>query len=169
MPGKAWYYINPMVLKANTNTLRIAGLIHHFSSQDVDIISLETIERASTIMEWYLNHFASWFYQFTDEYKFQQDVYELHQWIYQRFMSNCCIPFKKNEVIKYGPSKFRRSDKLEPLLNSIIATGSIVYAQLNPHSAVYITFLMGNGYYAPIIEYPTGKQFPTQQEPKQLN
>ncbi|CQH57778.1 Uncharacterised protein [Yersinia enterocolitica] len=120
-------------------------------------------------MEWYLNHSASWFYQFTDEYKFQQDAYELHQWIYQRFISNYCIPFKKNEVIKYGPSKFRRSNKLEPLLNSIIATGSIAYTQLNPHSAVYITFHMGNGYYAPIIEYPTGKQFPTQQEPKQLN
>ncbi|EKN6149864.1 DUF3987 domain-containing protein [Yersinia enterocolitica] len=164
-----WRCVDYMLQKANTNTLRIAGLLHYFSDQETDIIPLSVVQKASLIMEWYLSQALSWFYQFTDEYKFQRDVYELYQWINQKFISNRGIPFKKNDVIKYGPSKFRRSDKLEPLLNSIIATGSIAYAQLNPNSAVYITFRMANGYYAPIIEYPTGKQFPPQQGPKQLN
>ncbi len=152
--GNAWCNIKPMVLKANTNTLRIAGLLSYFSDEEIDIISVEIITQASAIMVWYLNHAASWFYQFTDECKFQQDAYELHQWIYQKFITNNYSPFKKNEVIKYGPNKFRRSDKLEPLLNSLINTGAIAYFRSNAHSAVYITLQMRNGYYVPLIESP---------------
>ncbi|MBA7942498.1 DUF3987 domain-containing protein [Citrobacter sp. RHBSTW-00271] len=160
LPGNVWYYIKPMVLKANTNTLRIAGLLSYFSDQEADIISLDALTKAAAIMVWYLNHTASWFYQFTEEYKFQQDIYELHQWIYQRFISNNCMPFKKNDVIKYGPNKFRRSDKLEPLLHAILNTGSILYCRSNANSAVYITLRMSTGGYAPLIENLGGPQFP---------
>ncbi|AJI85622.1 hypothetical protein CH54_1528 [Yersinia rochesterensis] len=164
--GQKWSCIHEMVQKANANTLRVAALLHYFSSQEADTISLDTLERASTIMEWYLNHAASFFYQFTPEYKFQQDANELYQWVYQKFVSNGGIPFKKNDVIKYGPNKFRRSEKLEPLLNSIISTGNISYAKSSPHSAVYITWRMANGYYAPIIEHLTGTYSLPQQDPK---
>lgn len=159
-PGCAWSYIKPMVLKASTNALRIAALLNYFANQEVDIISLTVISQASAIMTWYLNHTATWFYQFTEEYKFQQDIYELHQWIYQRFISNNCMPFKKNDVIKYGPNKFRRSDKLEPLLHAILNTGSILYCRSNANSAVYITLRMSTGGYAPLIENLGGPQFP---------
>jgi len=164
--GQKWSCIHEMVQKANANTLRVAALLHYFSSQETDTISLDTLERASTIMEWYLNHAASFFYQFTPEYKFQRDAYELFQWIHQKFLSNGGIPFKKNDVIKYGPNKFRRSEKLEPLLKNIIATGNFSYIQSSPHSAVYITWRMANGYYAPIIEHLTGAYSLPQQKPK---
>lgn len=167
--GNTWYYIKPMVLKANTNTLRIAGLLSYFADQEADIISLDTLKKAAVIMAWYLNHTASWFYQFTDEYKFQQDVNELYQWIYQRFIGNNCVPFKKNDVIKYGPNKFRRSDKLEPLLNAILKNGSIAYLRSDTYSAVYITMWMSNGSYAPLIESSGGPQFPPQQDIKPIN
>lgn len=65
-----------MLQKANTNTLRIAGLLHYFSDQETEIIPLNVVQRASLIMDWYLNQAVSWFYQFTDEYKFYQDVEE---------------------------------------------------------------------------------------------
>lgn len=155
LPGNTWHYIKPMVMKANTNTLRIAALLSYFSDQKTEIISLDVIKQASTIIVWYLNHSASWFYQFTDEYKFKQDVYELHMWIYQRFITNNGVPFKKNDIIKYGPNKFRRSDRLEPLLQNIISTGAITYCRSSPHSAIYITWLMTSGYYAPLIENPS--------------
>lgn len=154
MPGYAWHYIKPMVLKANTNTLRLAALLSYFSDQDTTLISIDEITRAATIMVWYINHTASWFYQFTDEYKFQKDVQVLVQWIHHKFMLNNGIPFKKNDVIKYGPNKFRRSDKLEPLLDYIMNTGVFAYAQPSPHSAIYITCRMPNGYFAPVAETP---------------
>lgn len=164
-----WRCVDYMLQKANTNTLRIAGLLHYFSDQETDIIPLSVVQNASLIMDWYLNQAVSWFYQFTDEYKFQRDVYELYQWINQKFISNRGIPFKKNDIMKYGPNKFRRSDKLEPLLNSIIATGAIAYVKPGPHSAVYITWHMGNKYYAAVIENAANVQFPPQQLPKQIN
>lgn len=169
LPGNIWYYIKPMVLKANTNTLRIAAMLSYFSDQEADIISLDTLTKAATIIVWYLNHAASWFYQFTDESKFKQDAYELHMWIYQRFITNNCMPIKKNDVIKYGPNKFRRSDKLEPLLNAILNTGSILYCRSNPHSAVHITLRMNNGGYAPLIENLGGPQLSPQHDIKHLN
>lgn len=164
-----WRCVDYMLQKANTNTLRIAGLLHYFSDQETEIIPLSVVQSASLIMDWYLNQVVSWFYQFTDEYKFQRDVCELYQWINQKFISNGGIPFKKNDIIKYGPNKFRRSDKLEPLLNSIIATGTIAYVKPSPHSAVYITWHMGNNCYAAVIENTANVQYPPQQLPKQIN
>ncbi|MGI3453223.1 DUF3987 domain-containing protein, partial [Citrobacter arsenatis] len=104
LPGCVWSYIKPMVLKASTNALRIAALLNYVVNQEEDIISLNVISQASAIMTWYLNHTAAWFYQFTDEYKFQQDVQVLTQWIQYKFMSTNGLPFKKTDVIKYGPN-----------------------------------------------------------------
>ncbi|EPM5395775.1 DUF3987 domain-containing protein [Cronobacter turicensis] len=169
MNDSRWHCVNYMLQKANTNTLRIAGLLHYFSDQETDTIPFSVVQSASLIMDWYLSHAAYWFYQFTAEYNFKQDAHELYQWINQKFISNGGIPFKKNDVIKYGPNKFRRSDKLEPLLDSMIATGAIAYVKTAPHSAVYITWRMSNGYYAPVIEHPANTQLISQHPPKQIN
>ncbi|QKJ15430.1 YfjI family protein [Yersinia kristensenii] len=164
-----WHCVDYMLQKANTNTLRIAGLLHYFSDQDTDIIPISVVQNASLIMEWYLSHAAYWFYQFTDECKFIQDAQELYQWINKKFIDNGGIPFKKNELMKYGPNKLRRSDKLDPLLKYIAATSDFICQRIAPYSADYITWHMGNGYYAPIIEYPTNTQLISQQLPKQIN
>ncbi|TQN82078.1 UNVERIFIED_ORG: uncharacterized protein DUF3987 [Citrobacter freundii] len=162
LPGGPWLYIKPMVLKASTNALRIAALLNYFTNQEDDIITLDVISRASTIMNWYLNHTAAWFYQFTDEYKFQQDVQILTQWIHHKFRSTNGFPFKKNDVIKYGPNKFRRSEKLEPLLNAIMTTGTFAYMIKSPENpAIYITWRMNNGHYRPFDD----KQPPSPENP----
>lgn len=169
MNDHRWSCINYMLQKANTNTLRIAALIHYFADQEKDIISLDVVKNASVIMDWYLGHAASWLYQFTPEYKFQQDAQELYQWIHQKFTDNGGIPFKKNELMKRGPNRLRRSNKLEPLMSYIAATGNFICVKPTQYSAEYITWHMGSGYYASVIEHPTGQQFPPQQDPKQLN
>ena len=159
-----------MLQKANTNTLRIAGLLHYFSDQETEIIPLSVVQSASLIMDWYLNQAVSWFYQFTDEYKFYQDVEELRQWIHNKFTANGWLPFKKNDIIKYGPNKFRRSDKLEPLMNYIIGqpgTGFFTTFRTSTHSAEYITWRMSNGFYAPLAAPPV--QYLPQQAPKLIN
>lgn len=158
-----WRCVDYMLQKANTNTLRIAGLLHYFSEQETDIIPLSVIQNAVLIMDWYLFHAVHWFYQFTDEYKFHQNAAELFHWIYKRLADNHWNPIKKNDVIKYGPNKFRRSDKLEPLLDFIIGqpgTGFLTIIQTAPHSAVYITWRMNNGCYALVIEPLTQNRQP---------
>ncbi|HBR2866335.1 MAG: DUF3987 domain-containing protein [Klebsiella pneumoniae] len=165
-----WHCIDYMLQKANTNTLRIAGLLHYFSDQETEIIPLSVVQSASLIMDWYLNQAVSWFYQFTDEYKFYQDVEELRQWIHNKFAANGWLPFKKNDIIKYGPNKFRRSDKLEPLMNYIIGqpgTGFFTTFRTSAHSAEYITWRMSNGFYAPLAAPPV--QYLPQQAPKLIN
>lgn len=165
-----WKGVDYMLQKASTNTLRIAGLLHYFSDQETDIIPLDVIHKATAIMEWYLDHAASWFYQFTDEYKFYQDVEELRQWINYKFTANGWLPFKKNDIIKYGPNKLRRSDKLEPLMNYIIGqpgTGFFTTFRTSAHSAEYITWRMSNGFYAPLAAPPV--QYLPQQAPKLIN
>lgn len=165
-----WRCIDYMLQKANTNTLRIAGLLHYFSDQETEIIPLSVVQSASLIMDWYLNQAVSWFYQFTDEYKFYQDVEELRQWIHNKFTANGWLPFKKNDIIKYGPNKFRRSDKLEPLMNYIIGqpgTGFFTTFRTSTHSAEYITWRMSNGFYAPLAAPPV--QYLPQQAPKLIN
>lgn len=165
-PGQCWAGIHYMVQKANTNMLRVAALLHYFTDQESDSISREIIEQAGYIMEWYLRQAASWFYQFSDEYKFQQDVHLLHQWIYQRFMSGGWAPFKKNDVIKYGPNRLRRSDKLEPLLNHLINQGVIGYVCQKPGAAVYISYPVGQGYFAGIPSHSDNSQQPPTSAPK---
>ncbi|GJL05610.1 hypothetical protein SS23_22770 [Enterobacter hormaechei subsp. steigerwaltii] len=170
MADSSWSFIKPMVMKASGNTLRIAASLHYFVNQDDETISLDSLHRAAAIMEWYLSHTAEWFYQFTPHYKFLQDVQELTQWIRHKFASNNGLPFKKNDVIKYGPNKFRRSDKLEPLLNYIMNTGEFIYIHKSPpHSAVYITWRMPNGHYAPIAEHNVHHYLPPQQDTDQIS
>lgn len=165
LPGCVWSYIKPMVLKASTNALRIAALLNYVANQEEDIISLNVISQASAIMTWYLNHTAAWFYQFTDEYKFQQDVQVLTQWIQYKFMSTNGLPFKKNDVIKYGPNKFRRSERLEPLLNAIMSTNAFAYiVKSHANPAIYITWRMNDGRYMPLFD---DKQPPSPQNPVQ--
>ena len=143
--------------------LRIAALLNYLTNQEDDIITTDVISRASAIVNWYLNHTAAWFYQFTDEYKFQQDVQILTQWIHHKFRSTNGFPFKKNDVIKYGPNKFRRSEKLEPLLNAIMTTGTFAYMVKSPENpAIYITWLMNDGRYMPFYD---DKQPPSPQNP----
>ncbi|HCJ7727243.1 DUF3987 domain-containing protein [Citrobacter freundii] len=168
MNDSRWHCVDYMLQKANTNTLRIAGLLHYFSDQETEIIPLSVVQSASLIMDWYLNQAVSWFYQFTDECKFIQDAQELYQWINQKFIDNGGIPFKKNELMKYGPNRLRRSDKLDPLLKYIATTGNFICTRMTPYSAEYITWHMGNGYYVPIIEQPTNTQLITPQQPKQI-
>lgn len=161
MTESSWSFIKSMVMKASGNTLRIAASLHYFVNQDDETISLDSLHRAAAIMEWYLSHTAEWFYQFTPQYKFQQDVQELTKWIHNKFASNNGLPFKKNYVIKYGPYRFRRSDILEPLLDYIMSTGIFAYIhKAPPHSAVYITWRMPNGYFAPIAEHNANKYSP---------
>lgn len=154
IPHQPWSCITDMVQKANTNTLRIAGMLHYFGYPDSQVITLDTMERAACIMEWYLNHAATLFYQFTPEYQLGLDAEELRIWIVERINRNNGFPIKKNHVLKYGPNRLRKSDKLDSLLNYLATRGQIYCVQSHINNPVYISVMNTTGNITPPPDMP---------------
>lgn len=149
LPQQPWSCITDMVQKANSNTLRIAGMLHYYCHADSTIITLETMERAASIMEWYLIHAVQLFYRFTPEYQFELDAQKLLGWIRERIELNNRTPIKKNYVLKHGPNHLRKSDILEPLLNSLAIKNQICCVQARSNSPIYISVLHESGFIIP--------------------
>lgn len=158
-PHQQWSYISDMVQKANTNALRIAGMFHYYCNSSSQIITLATMERAACIMEWYLNHAASIFYEFTPEYQFELDAQELKMWIYEKIHYNNGVPVKKNFVLKYGPNRLRKSDKLDSLLGYLASNGLVCSVQSHPNNPVYISAPNAAGIILPPPDMPPLGQF----------
>lgn len=149
IPHQPWSCISDMVQKANTNTLRIAGALHYFSHPGSQTITLESMERAACIMEWYLDHAATLFYKFTPEYQLEQDAEELRLWIIERIHQNYGRPIRKNYALKYGPNRLRKSDKLDSLLNYLSIKGRIYSVQSHPNNPIYISTMNAMGIIVP--------------------
>ncbi|HCT9312175.1 TPA: DUF3987 domain-containing protein [Citrobacter koseri] len=149
IPHQPWSCISDMVQKANTNTLRIAGALHYFSHLGSQTITLESMERAACIMEWYLDHAATLFYKFTPEYQLEQDAEELRLWIIERIHQNYGRPIRKNYALKYGPNRLRKSDKLNSLLNYLSIKGQIYSVQSHPNNPIYISTMNAMGIIVP--------------------
>lgn len=83
----------------------------------------------------------------SERYQFEQDVRELHQWLKHRFDQYNGCAFPKNEVEKYGPSRLRRTEKLNPVLNQLIGQRMLTIIKMQPHGALYLSYLTTDGYY----------------------
>ncbi|ELY2512210.1 TPA: YfjI family protein [Escherichia coli] len=159
LPQQPWSCISDMVQKANSNTLRVAGMLHYFCNNDSNIITLETIKQATCIMEWYIKHAVSLFCKFTPEYQFELDTQELLVWIRERIELNNRTPIKKNYVLKNGPNRLRNSGILEPLLNSLAIKNQICCVQARKNSPIYISVLHESGFIIPPPDMLPHEQF----------
>lgn len=94
----------------------------------------------------------------SEQYQLQQDVYELFEWIKNRFNNpkgkmkvvvnqyggtqdvnlKPCQPFLKNELETHGPARLRKIERLTPVLNQLIQLGLIVTICYPPQRALYI-------------------------------
>ena len=153
--NQRWEHISEFVSKADSQAIRIAALFSYLSKND---ISESTLNDAFTITEWHLNQARQYFYTQSKQFKLQQDVYMLFDWIKNRFLNPIGHmkvansqtgllqdiklqpgqPFSKNELEMYGPAKLRKVDQLTPVLNQLIQLGLIVTICYPPHRAVYI-------------------------------
>ncbi len=145
--GGEWEHIKDIALKANSNLLRVAAVILYFHSDEHNYIGLETLKSSIGILDWYLFQASIIFYPMSERYQFEQDVRELFSWIKNRFSQNGNFAFPKNDIIKYGPNRLRRLDKLTPVLNQLINQGIVSIVQFSPTHCHYITYLNQHGGY----------------------
>lgn len=156
-------HIAEFVSKAGNHAIRIAAL---FSFSSKEGISESTLKDALTITEWHLNQADRYFYMLSEQYQLQQDVYELFDWIKNRFNNpkgkmkvvvnqyggtqdvnlNPWQPFLKNELETHGPARLRKIERLTPVLNQLIQLGLIVTICYPPQRALYIAVAQPDAY-----------------------
>lgn len=156
-------HIAEFVSKTGNHAIRIAAL---FSCQSKEDIPESTLSDAFTITEWHLNQADRYFYVLSEQYQLQQDVYELFDWIKNRFNNpkgtmkvttsyyggfqyvnlKQWQPFLRNELETHGPARLRKAERLLPVLNQLIQLGLIVTICYPPQRALYIAMAGTNAY-----------------------
>lgn len=145
VPYGEWEHIKDIVLKAGANTLRIAALLHYFDNDSAEEIDEAAVTCASGLMNWYLTQAHKIFYPMSERYQFEQDVRELYSWLTERINDNNGFAILKNDLKQYGPNHLRRTDKLTPVLNQLIAEGQVCVFRMSTSRALYISFWGQNG------------------------
>lgn len=148
-PEAAWSHIRDITAKSGASALRMAALLRYFHDDEADCITQTVLEKAFTLMDWYLNQACVLFYPMSENYQFEKDVRELCTWIKARFQKNNGFPFLKNDIEKFGPHRLRRTDKLIPVLNQLISQGGIGVVQVCQGAAMFISKEMPDGTFMP--------------------
>ncbi|MCT4737195.1 YfjI family protein [Raoultella ornithinolytica] len=150
-----WEHIPEFVSKAGSHAIRIAALFSHESD---DKISASTLRDAFILTEWHLHQAGRYFYCLSDRYRLEQDVYELFDWIKNRFNNpkgkmNVSTnqyggareielkkwqPFLKNEIMTNGPARLRKIDNLMPVLNQLIGLSLIMLIEYPDSHIQYV-------------------------------
>lgn len=153
-PKQTWEHIPEFVSKAGSHAIRIAAM---FDSHSENEISDKWLKSAFIITEWHLNQASKYFYKLSPQYQFQQDVYDLFDWINKRFVNPKGVmryldnsgnmqtfklspwqPFMKNDFGTSGLFRLRRVANLEPVLNELIGLGLVVTIKYPPVNTEYI-------------------------------
>lgn len=143
--GGQWEHIKPIASKAGSNAIRLAAIFHYITDEQSNEITLNTLKCAFAVIKWHLDQASTLFYPMSDNFNFEQDVYALFSWIKNRFENTGNLPFKKNEIEKYGPNKLRRVEKLTPVLDQLISMGLICTFKRAGNPALYIAMSLDNG------------------------
>ncbi|EEP7761496.1 DUF3987 domain-containing protein [Salmonella enterica] len=164
--NQPWEHIPEFISKAGSHAIRIAAMFDRDSENE---ISDKWLKSAFIITEWHLNQTSKYFYKLSPQYQFQQDVYDLFDWIKKRFINPKGVmrfpnnhggiqevklipwqPFMKNDFETSGPLRLRRVANLEPVLDELIALGLVVLIRYPVSNTIYIAMagydVSGNAY-----------------------
>ncbi|HEQ1857599.1 TPA: DUF3987 domain-containing protein [Providencia alcalifaciens] len=100
---------------------RIAAVMQMFVTPDSTVVSKETLESAVYVTQWFLNHFI----KKIDNFKELSDTEKLLTWLKNHLSSNKSFDFKRNHIIKNGPSSLRSSERLMPALEKLQDEGLV--------------------------------------------
>ena len=103
---------------------RVAAAMHHFEGLAGDIISMETLQRALSIVEYYFDEYIDLFGNRNDVPQGQKDVRALGMYLHKRYWMNGFPTALRNEVRKSGP--IRHQGRFEVAVQRLIEDGSIV-------------------------------------------
>ncbi|WP_442959906.1 DUF3987 domain-containing protein [Providencia sp. PROV142] len=146
--SQVWSHISDIISKSGSNTIRLAAIFKKFSNNTTDnYLNSDDINNAYKIIYWNSLQASELFFPFSEVHSTIRDARELFVWIKDRY-SNNNSPFLKNDILKYGPRKFRKIEYLDYILNIIINQTNIRIIRSSQTGALYITTLMPNGHFA---------------------
>lgn len=133
--------INDFGSKFAENVARMAALFHRFERYEGDEISLETLDRAGTICEWYLGEFKRLFSPPPPFPQEQLDAASLEQWLRSYRQGYDTLVLKKNCALQSGPNPVRNRNRLNAALDVLVLRGVLSisafkktqYIHLNPN------------------------------------
>ncbi|MEG6329174.1 YfjI family protein [Enterobacter hormaechei] len=100
---------------------RIAAVMQIFITPDSPIVTKDTLISALSLTEWFLNHFI----KKVDSTREPSDDEKVLLWLEDHLAVNGSFEFKRNDIIKKGPSCVRRADRLMPALRKLEKKGKI--------------------------------------------
>jgi len=103
-PGSPWLFISEYISRHAERVLRLAGALHVFEHGVLGEISMDTIERAAALGEWYIDAYAQMVFEPPTATQAEIDATVLERALYQFF-----------QVV--GKSKFRQSEMRACALN----------------------------------------------------
>lgn len=155
--NQEWSHISDIVSKSGTNAIRLAAIFKQFNDTTNDIdLNTNDIHNAYAIIFWNALQASQLFFPYSEQHKTAVDARELFSWMKERHLFKNNGPFLKNDILKYGPRKFRKIEYLDYILNIIISQTNIRIIRSEYGGALYITILSQDGHFVlPKIQYFT--------------
>jgi len=102
---------------------RLAAIMHHFEGVAGEVISMETLQRALDVVEYYFDEYIDLFGNRNDVPQDQKDVRALGMYLHTRYWMKGFPTALRNEVRKSGP--IRHQGRFEVAVQRLIEDGSI--------------------------------------------
>lgn len=121
-----WGYlrdINDFASKAMEIAGRVAALMHHFGKQEGKI-TVDTLQRALTIVEWHLHEFKRIFSPQFEIPQVHLDAYALVRYLHSHYWINGYTFASRNDVLHCGPVQSKK--QFDPALDALVFQRRVV-------------------------------------------
>ena len=108
--------IRDFASKALEITGRVAAIFHRFTGQE-GAISVDTLQRATAVVQWHLEEFKRLFGENSEIPEYLKDVRRLGMYLHSKYWRNSLGIAPRNEVRKLGP--IRHQGRFEAALNHL--------------------------------------------------
>lgn len=102
MQGSPWFFISEYISRHVERVLRLAGVFHAFENGVNGEISLDTLQRAEIIGNWYVESFARIVYEPPKQTQVEADANQLERSFFQVFQHTARSQFPKSELSHYA-------------------------------------------------------------------
>ncbi|HAT1685239.1 TPA: DUF3987 domain-containing protein [Klebsiella oxytoca] len=120
-PGKKLYHHNDWAARYCEHTARNAAVMQLFITPDSTVITLETLEAALLISEWYLNHFIVKM----DAVRGPSHSERVLGWLENHLVKNGSYDFLRRDMMQDIHRSLRKKADLEPVLEQLADEGKV--------------------------------------------
>lgn len=136
--GAPLHCIRDFACKSMEIACRLAALLHYFTQIEGTVISMETLQRALQVVEWYFRSFHAIFGNHHDDPEDVRDARAIWSYLYRRFWLRGEDKASRHQAKKSGPV---RKERFENGLARLVMDGQVrtyfhgkEWIQLNPQA-----------------------------------